>query len=50
MHTVKIGNTRELFWDDYLIDTARTTAYLKQHAPVAREIVYSLEKKSHSNL
>ena len=44
MNAVKIGNTRELFWDDYLIDTARTNAYLKQHPPVAREIVRSFDQ------
>lgn len=44
MNPIKIGNTRELFWDDYLIDTAQTNAYLKQHPPIAREIVRSFEQ------
>ncbi len=44
MNPIRIGNDRELFWDDYLVDTAQTNAYLKQHSPVAREIVRSFEE------
>jgi len=44
MHSLRIGNTRELFWDDYLIDTSRTTAYLKQHAPVPGEVVMTFDR------
>ena len=34
-----IGTRREVFWDDYLIDTERTTACLRLHQPAAREVV-----------
>jgi len=34
----RIGTERELFWDDFLIDTERTTAPLQMHRPVAREV------------
>ena len=27
MKSLKIGNKREMFWDDYLVDTAKTTAF-----------------------
>jgi len=33
MNPIKIGHKRELFWDDYLINTSLTGAYLRQHAP-----------------
>jgi hypothetical protein len=36
---VNIGNRREVFWDEALIDTARTTAVLTLHRPQAREVV-----------
>jgi hypothetical protein len=36
---IHIGARREVFWDDYLIDTARTTASLQLHRPQAREVV-----------
>ncbi len=35
---VNIGSRRELFWDDYLIDTARTTAGLKLHTLQPKEV------------
>lgn len=34
-----IGSRRELFWDEYLVNTAETTATLKLHALQAREVV-----------
>ena len=36
---INIGDRRELFWDEYLIDTSRTTAKLTLHRPQAREVV-----------
>lgn len=36
---IRIGNRRELFWDDYLINTHETTATLMVHHPVAKEAV-----------
>ncbi|OGV83602.1 MAG: hypothetical protein A3K19_07815 [Lentisphaerae bacterium RIFOXYB12_FULL_65_16] len=36
---INIGNRRELFWDEYLIDTQKTTAQLRLHQPQAREVV-----------
>lgn len=36
---INIGSRRELFWDEYLINTAATTATLKLHALQAREVV-----------
>jgi hypothetical protein len=34
-----IGTRREVFWDDHLIDTGRTTAQLRLHQPQPREVV-----------
>jgi len=36
---INIGNRRELFWDEYLIDSAQTTAQLSLHQPREREVV-----------
>lgn len=38
-NTINIGSRRELFWDDYLIDTEKTTVELKLHQPQAKETV-----------
>lgn len=34
-----IGSQREPFWDDFLIDTSRTTAEFRVHQPILRETV-----------
>ncbi len=39
MTAIFIGSRRELCWDDYLIDTSRTTAELVLHSPRIEEIV-----------
>lgn len=39
MNPTHIGNRRELFWDNAIINTSLTTAKLKQHSPLIREIV-----------
>jgi hypothetical protein len=36
---VPIGTRREFFWDDFLIDAARTTATRRLHRPEPREVV-----------
>lgn len=36
---IRIGSRRELFWDEYLLDTRQTTAQLRLHPPQEREIV-----------
>ncbi len=36
---VNIGDRRELFWDEYLIDTAATSAGLKLHRLKSKEVV-----------
>ena len=38
-NTIPIGSRRELFWDEYLIDTEKTTAQLKLHRPQPKEVV-----------
>lgn len=34
---------REFFWDDYLIDTEKTTAFRRLHQPVKKECCFSFE-------
>ena len=36
---IHIGDRRELFWDEHLIDTGQTTAHLRLHRPQARDVV-----------
>jgi len=36
---LSIGNRREVFWDDALVDTQKTTATLKMHNPQPQEVV-----------
>ena len=43
MNAIKIGNKREVFWDDYLINTSLTGAYLRQHHPRIEEKVATLD-------
>ncbi|MBQ7719113.1 MAG: hypothetical protein IJT56_00895 [Clostridia bacterium] len=35
---INIGKRREVFWDDYLTDTQKTTAEKRLHEPVRREL------------
>ncbi len=39
---INIGGRREVFWDDYMVDTARTTAEFRLHKPVKKEMVMEL--------
>ena len=43
--TVNIGNRRELFWDDFLIDTTRTTAELKLHTLQPRDVAVNHDER-----
>ncbi|MFA5866041.1 MAG: hypothetical protein WC975_15310 [Phycisphaerae bacterium] len=38
-NAIPIGSRRELFWDEYLIDTEKTTVELKLHKPQPKEVV-----------
>ena len=38
-----IGSRREFFWDNYIIDTERTTAEFRQHKPVFEDVVFEFE-------
>ncbi len=41
---IRIGNRRECFFDNYLIDEEKTTAPAVVHRPVAREVVMNSDK------
>ncbi len=43
MNPIKISNERQLFWDDYLINTSRTSATLKLHSPRREEVVFTFD-------
>lgn len=47
---VEIGSRRELFVDDFLIDTLRGDAELKLHHPVPREVVFRADRPWEGNL
>ena len=38
---INIGKQRECFFDNYLIDENKTTAEIRIHRPVRRELVFS---------
>ena len=41
---INIGNRREVLWDDFLVDTEKTTAKLTLHKPTKKEQVYTFDK------
>ena len=42
MNVIDIGGRRELFWDDYMIDTDNTTATPFLHQPTKKDLVLHL--------
>jgi len=46
---INIGSRRELLWDDYLVDTERTTTVFKLHQPVQRECVLEFDHPQKSD-
>ncbi len=43
MNPIHISNDRQLFWDDYLLNTSRTSAELRLHSPRREEIVFTFD-------
>ena len=41
---LNIGSRRECFFDEYLINTEKTTAEFRQHSPIRREKLITLDK------
>lgn len=41
---LNIGSRREVFWDDTMLDTAKTTTVFRLHEPVQRECVITLDQ------
>ncbi len=41
---INISNRRECFFDDYLIDTQKTTAEFRLHNPIRKDIIMTLTK------
>ena len=41
---LNIGSRLEVFWDDYMVDTEKTTATKCLHSPVRRECVFHFDK------
>lgn len=46
MDTISIGNTRQVFWDDYLIDTDKTTAFSRIINPERKECCFIFDHPS----
>lgn len=43
MNPLIIDSRREFFWDNYIIDTAKTTAEFKQHKPVFEGVAFEAD-------
>ncbi len=43
MNTIDFGKKRELFWDDYLVDTEKTTAFRRVNRPILRDCVFTFD-------
>lgn len=46
---INIGNRRECFWDNYLIDESKTTAEKRLHKPVRRKVLLELDQPWEGN-
>ena len=44
MDFIEIGDSREFFWDDCLVDTTHTTAGKRMHHPERREVVLRFDR------
>ena len=44
MNPIPIGHTRELFWDDYLVNTSLTGTRLQQHSPRREELAFLFDR------
>lgn len=50
MDIINIGNRREVFWDDYLVDTEKTTATHRVMNPVKREVCFEFDQSYEKTL
>lgn len=46
METIYIGNERQVFWDEYLIDKKRTTATLRLNRPEKKECCFEFDQSN----
>ena len=44
MESIRIGSDRQLFWDDYLIDKAKTSAFPRVMPPVKKECCFLFDQ------
>ena len=47
---INIGNRRECFFDNYLLDEEKTTAEVRLHKPVRRNVIFELDQPWEGNL
>ena len=47
---INIGNSRELFFDDYLLDTEKTTAERRLHRPIRKGEIFKLDMPWEGNV
>ena len=50
MEALQIGSRRELFWDDFLVNTAASTAFPRLMEPVQRETCFWFNQGMEMNL
>lgn len=46
MAAVNMGKNRQVFWDDYLVDTEKTTASARMIQPTKKECVFEFDQKN----
>ena len=46
MSSINIGNTRQVFWDDYIVDNDKTTAVQQVMHPTQKESVFEFDQKN----
>ncbi|MCR5457759.1 MAG: hypothetical protein K6F14_06755 [Clostridiales bacterium] len=46
MDALNVGNDRQVFWDDYLVDNDRTTAYQQVMHPEKKECCFEFDQKN----
>jgi len=50
MSNINIGTRREVFWDDFLIDSEKTTAFPRLMHPIKREVCFYFDQGAEKDL
>ena len=49
MKAINIGKSRQVFWDEYLVDTEKTSAAPRVNRPVEKECCFVFDEKDEMN-